>query len=283
MSELIEFMSIAPLIVAAGIGAAGSLLGGATAAQGAKDANAKQIELAREQMEFQERMSNTAHQRQVKDLRAAGLNPILSAGGSGASQPSGAMAQVQNEKSALGKGISEAANSAVTYKMNQQQLDNMVEDQGIKRNQQMYVGEQGRQLHMKNNIDSIKHDVMMEAWRLAQEKGGKYYDKFLSLMENGFNPNSDESIFGDVDGSNVTNAKTTEGAASALLGTAVDVGKKALGFNADKATDLSKYSKAQRQEIMNHPVDQMPKLYDPLYKPKRARFDAYMKYKEGKK
>ena len=69
---------------------------------------------AREQMAFQERMSNSAVQRQMQDMRQAGINPILAGKYGGASSPTGAMAQTPDFGGAVLKGaqIQQAVNTA---------------------------------------------------------------------------------------------------------------------------------------------------------------------------
>lgn len=110
----------------------GGLIGGAANLIGGLFQNSASQANAQAQMNFQERMSDTAYQRGMADMKAAGLNPILAYSQGGASAPSGAAAPVENVGEAASRGFQQGMNSASDAMVKKQQVDNIAADTQLK-------------------------------------------------------------------------------------------------------------------------------------------------------
>ena len=124
---------------------------GGISAYGGYRANQQTKASTARQMAFQERMSNTAHQRQIKDLRAAGINPMLSAKLGGASTPQGASYTARNIGADFGQGFSQGS-SAMQSQAQTKQI-----------NAQTRVTQQ-QEIKLKQEIVQMK-DLHNERWQ----------------------------------------------------------------------------------------------------------------------
>lgn len=131
-------------ILAAGISAGGSLLGGMFNSNATEENNKRNIELAREQMAFQERMSSTAYQRGMADMKAAGLNPILAYQKGGASSPSGALASTTPATMDIGGAMDKAVNTGLSARRNSAEVANMEQQNALLQQQRQTSAAQMR-------------------------------------------------------------------------------------------------------------------------------------------
>ena len=170
---------VLPAVIGAIGAAAGGIGGGLLQKKGAEAQNEAQIAQAKAQMKFQEKMSNTAYRRAMKDMKKAGLNPILAGRLGGASSPAGAQANIVNENIGLAQGVSEATNSAFTAASQATAIQQGRAQTDLIAAQAQNVREQTR----INRREAEKADTFAPLWQIANEFSPQIRDLVLETIQ----------------------------------------------------------------------------------------------------
>lgn len=166
---------------------AAPIIGGGLSYAGGESRNSAQTAMSREQMDFQREMSNTAYQRAIKDMRTAGLNPILAGKLGGASTPAGAMPQLADT---ITPGIQSAMSISQTQsnvELQQAQADLSRVEADLKSNLASTTKPVSQVMETASNaIEAVKSkiDDSPAAIAYAIDMGGSFIGETLDYLAN---------------------------------------------------------------------------------------------------
>ena len=172
-SSLTNFIKpFAGNVISGLIGAGGTVYANQQTAKSVSGANEMNRAIAREQMRFQEGMSNTAYQRAVSDMQKAGINPLLAYSQGGASTPSGAgySAQSMRYGDPVAAGISSAKLQA---------------DIGLTENQAVKIAEETDTVMQSRAFQAVLHNERFQ--RLFATMGPDNVAASVMAVLNGVN------------------------------------------------------------------------------------------------
>lgn len=167
------------------MGAAQGILG----YKGQQETNMMNQNMMQQQMNFQEQERSTAHQVEVHDLKAAGLNPILSAGGTGAAVGMPGLPQMSSPMSSLSGAISKGMDTAIALRGQNKDIEgkdaviqNTKQDTANKIAQQSLIENQQQQTAKDVEAKGYANKVMRETLD-AQIKKAKAEGDFARVNQ----------------------------------------------------------------------------------------------------
>lgn len=151
--------------------------------------NAWSAQQAQIQRDYETQMSNTAHQREVADLQAAGLNPVLSANHNGATTPNGAVAVTDNGATGSGsKTATNALNAIVAQNNALVQANAAISSAAINASAMRYASDRNYDIavynaeHPNNIVGILRNLLEGSSGGSAKSVGEKLVDAAKSLF-----------------------------------------------------------------------------------------------------
>ncbi len=137
---------------------------------GSAVASGLSYKIAKENRQWQERMSNTAYQRGMKDMRLAGLNPILAYKQGGASSPAGSTSIVQDPTS-----------SVVAAYMAKKQADLVAQQEATSAEQAATIHQDRVNKLPEQELGALKNTILLNAAKGTVHSAKQGYLKKLTI------------------------------------------------------------------------------------------------------